>query len=212
MKRLLCLITAAMTVATVGCRSMYYSAWEKMGKQKRHLLKDNVEAARDDQQEASAQFKDALTQLKEIYSINGGELEAYYRDLEADYNDCRSRAEDVRGRISKIERVAEDLFKEWEAEINQISSANLRRGSRRKLTETRRRYGTMIQSMRRAELRMGGVLTKLKDQVLYVKHNLNAQAIGALKTEAGAIEKEIAGLINEMNRSIAEADKFIQGL
>lgn len=52
--------------AVSGCRSTYYAAYEKFGVHKRDLLKKRVTAARDEQQAAGEQFKDALTRLKEI--------------------------------------------------------------------------------------------------------------------------------------------------
>ncbi len=40
--------------AMLGCRSTYYAMWESVGKEKRHLLKDEVAAAREDQAQASS--------------------------------------------------------------------------------------------------------------------------------------------------------------
>ncbi|MDA3918763.1 MAG: DUF2959 family protein [Deltaproteobacteria bacterium] len=53
------------------------------------------------------------------------------------------------------------------------------------------------------------VLAKLKDYALYLKHNLNAQAVGSLSGEVVSIEEDVAGLIKEMTASIKEAQNFI---
>ncbi len=53
------------------------------------------------------------------------------------------------------------------------------------------------------------VLIKLKDYVLYLKHNLNAKAIGSLSGEMVSIEKDVEKLIRDMNVSIKEAESFI---
>jgi hypothetical protein len=195
-----------------GCRTTYYSLWETFGKEKRDLLKDNVEKTRDAQAAATEQFKDALTNLKELYGFQGGELEKMYDRIKADYDRSANRADTVRTRIKKMEQVANDLFAEWEKEIDQMESPNLKSSSRQRLSETRSKYGSLSQSMRRAEQSMEPVLRQFRDQVLYLKHNLNAQAIGALKGEAAAIESEIRRLVKDMDTSIAEADAFIQGL
>ncbi|HPC59459.1 MAG TPA: DUF2959 family protein [Verrucomicrobiota bacterium] len=195
-----------------GCKSTYYAAYEKLGVYKRDLLKKRVAAARDDQQAASEQFKDALTRLKEIYSFDGGKLEKAYRDLESDYKKSADRASAVRKRIADVESVGADLFKEWEQEINQMSTASLAESSRRQLRDTRARYDQMVAALKRAEGSMEPVLTKLRDQVLYLKHNLNAQAIASLRGEATHIQLEIANLIADMNASIAKADEFIQAM
>ncbi|MGL6012349.1 MAG: DUF2959 family protein, partial [Shewanella oncorhynchi] len=97
-------------------------------------------------------------------------------------------------------------------EISEISKANLRRNSEAKLKETRRAYEQLIKSMRRAESKMPPILTAMKDNMLYLKHNLNAQAIGAIKSEFTSLQTDISGLIKEMNTSINESSKFIEAL
>ena len=198
--------------AVVGCRSTYYSVWEKFGKHKRDLLRDNVEQVRDDQQAAAEQFKDVLTRLKELTGFKGGDLEKIYDRLNADYKASESKAETVRDRIRKVEQVAADLFREWDQEIGTIQNPNLRSSSRDKLTDTKAKYQSLHSAMLRAERSMQPVLTQFRDHVLYLKHNLNAQAIGALKGEVGSIEGDVSALLKEMNRAIAEADAFIKTL
>jgi len=200
-----------LTLST-GCRSTYYKAWEKFGVYKRDLLKKNVEEARDDQKKATEQFKDALTRLKEMYGFEGGDLEKTYNKLQADYDKSEARANTVKERIRKVETVATDLFKEWEQEIGTMESSKLASSSREKLRETKEKYDSLHSSMLKAEGSMEPVLRQFHDQVLYLKHNLNAAAVGALKGETVDIEKEIQNLIRDMNASIQEADSFIEGL
>jgi hypothetical protein len=203
---------AAGLLLLAGCRSTYYATMEKFGVYKRDILKDNVEDARDEQKKATEQFKDALTRLRELYNIQGGDLEKTYDRLQADFTKSETRATAVRERISKVETVASDLFKEWEQEIQQMESTKLASQSREKLRATREKFESLHSTMKRAEASMDPVLKQFKDQVLYLKHNLNAQAIGALKGETVDIEKEIQQLISDMNASIQQADAFIKGL
>jgi hypothetical protein len=206
---LLVLIACAMPPLS-GCKSAYYATYEKFGVYKRDLLKKYVVAARDDQQKASEQFKDALTKLKEVYAFDGGNLEKSYRELDSEYKQSADRATAVRKRIADVETVGTDLFKEWEAEIKQITTPSLADGSRRQLHETRAKFDLMLGALKKAERSMDPVLTKLHDQVLYLKHNLNAAAIASLRGEATNIQAEISNLITDMNASIAKADEFIK--
>ncbi len=194
----------------VGCRSAYYAAWETLGKEKRHLLRTNVEKARTEQKEAAEQFKDALTRMKELYGFEGGDLENIYNKIKADYERSEERAAAVRKRIENVEQIAADLFKEWEGEIREISDPNLREKSRRTLQSSRQSYARLEKAMKRAEASMQPVLRRQKDQVLYLKHNLNAQAIGSLKKEVGSIELDVQKLVQEMEKSIQEADTFLK--
>src|SRR5262249_39463217 len=133
----------ALALAAGGCRSAYYSTWEKFGVYKRDLLKRNVHAARDGQKAAGEQFKDAPTRLHELYGFQGGDLEKTYRTLQRDYDRSVERANEVHKRVKDVQTVANDLFTEWEKEIKEISSERLRDDSRQKLHETRARYEEM---------------------------------------------------------------------
>jgi hypothetical protein len=199
-------------ICVVGCRSTYYAIWEKLGREKRDLLRANVVDARDAQQAASQQFKTALERMKEMYGFDGGKLETAYNEFKSEYESCASRADKVRSGIKDVEQVAGDLFKEWDNEIGQISEAKMRADSRSKLNASREKYDQLHASMKRAESSMDPILTKFHDNVLYLKHNLNAAAIGALKGESVKIEADISQLIADMNKSIAQSDAFIKTL
>ncbi|AWL10836.1 hypothetical protein HMF8227_00330 [Saliniradius amylolyticus] len=210
MKRLLTLMATMLVLA--GCQSAYYAAMEKVGFEKRDILVDRVEDARDAQEDAQQQFSSALEEFSHLIDFDGGELQTVYNNLKDEYEASQASAERVSERIDSIEDVAGDLFAEWEQELAQYSNESLRRDSRRKLSETERRYQNLIRSMRRAESRMEPVLTALNDNVLYLKHNLNANAIGALQSELGSIRNDVDQLIKEMNSAIAESNDFIQTL
>lgn len=202
--------------ASTGCaskaRDVMYSAYEKVGIQKRDLLKKRITTARDDQKEASETFTDALDKLRAVYAVDGGELEKRYDKLKSSYDKSVDDADEVKKSIEKVETVAGDLFKEWEKEDGEIQAADLRAKSQKQLNDTKRRYNEMITSLKQSESRMQPVLAAFKDQVLFMKHNLNAQAIASLKGESLKIETNINQLIERMNKSIKDADEFIARL
>ncbi len=193
-----------------GCRAAYYSAWEKVGKEKRHLLQDQVQAAKADQAGASDGFKTVMTRVKELYGFEGGDLEEYYAHLVKDYNMCHKRAEKVEDRIESVEKIAADLFAEWGAEIKDLSNPQFQENSRQQLAATRVRYDKMHASMRVSADKMWPVLNSLNDYVIYLKHNLNARAMGSLKKEMTDIEGDVTILIEDISASIDEADAFLK--
>lgn len=195
-----------------ACSSAYYKTMEGLGIEKRDILVDRVEDARDAQGDASEQFASALDQFRSTVNFDGGDLEATYDRLNAEYEDSVSEAEEVSERIDAVESVAEDLFREWEQELDEYSRAELRRTSASLLSDTRKRYKQMMTSMRRAESSMEPVLEAFHDQVLVLKHNLNARAIGSLRNELDSIERDTAKLIEQMQVAIAEANTFIDSM
>ncbi len=196
----------------VGCSGAYYKTMESFGLEKRDILVDRVEDARDAQEEASEQFASALDQFRSVVAFDGGDLEDVYDRLNAEYERSRDDAAAVSERVDEVESVAEDLFEEWQRELEEFSRADLRRNSESLLRDTQRRYQQMMVAMRRAERSMDPVLEAFQDQVLMLKHNLNARAIGALRNELSSIEKETARLITDMQNAIAEADSFIRSM
>jgi len=210
MRRFLLLAFALLTLA--GCQSAYYSALEKVGLHKRDILVDRVEDARDSQQDAKEQFKDALERYRSVVQVDGGELEERYEALNSEFEASENSAREVRDRIDAVEDVAEALFKEWKQELDEYSNASLRATSQRNLERTQEDYRVLLQRMKAAEKRIDPVLDVLRDQVLFLKHNLNARAIGALKGEYRTLEGNVDQLLAEMQRAIDEADVFIRQL
>lgn len=212
MHRLILPLALLMLLAAAGCSKTYYAAMEKVGYDKREILADRVDSARESQQDAKEQFANALERYKRVVAVEGGELEEKYYILNDEYETSEARAEAVRDRIDAVEDVADALFEEWAEEINQYSSAKLKRSSQQKLTATKSRYTKLIRAMNKASRAMDPVLAAFKDQVLYLKHNLNAKAIAALEGELSTIRSDVDVLIRDMEASIAEADEFIKTL
>jgi hypothetical protein len=206
------LLLAAVAFSSLSCATTYYRTMETFGVHKRDILVDRVQDARDSQAEAGEQFRSALEKFRDVVDFESGELEQKYEKLRAEYERSEAKAQEVSQRIDSVENVAEDLFAEWESELDEYSDARLRRSSESTLRETRKKYDELIVTMRRAESKMPPVLARLRDQVLFLKHNLNARAVGSLQGVAVELQGDVDALLRELERSIAEADEFIADL
>ena len=196
-----------------GCTSLYNATMEGVfGYEKRELFKKSVTALQSEQKDAQKEFKDALTRLKELYGFHGGELESVYEKVKSSYERCDGEAKTVHTRIENMEDLAKSMFSEWEKEIQQYTNPNLAATSRDQLRLTKDRYAQLSRTVREAESAMQPVLGQLKDNVLFLKHNLNASAIGSLQGEASGIQKQIEQLLTQMNTAIAASDSFIKTL
>lgn len=195
-----------------ACQSMYYGTMEQFGQHKRDILVDRVESARDEQAEAKEQFRSALERFDAVVGTTGGDLRAKYDELQSQLDRSEDAAKNVRDRIESVEEVALALFEEWEAELDQYTNADMRIRSEESLRQTRERCRQLIGAMRRAERRMEPVLVAFRDNVLFLKHNLNAQAIASLQGEVVSLESDVSRLIAEMEAAIEEADAFIESM
>ncbi len=199
-------------LATVlsACDTVTYSALEVFGIHKRDVLTGNVRDARESQEEAREEFKDALERFGSIVDIEETGLKQAYDRLNAEYQDVNKAAADVSRRIDDVESVADDLFDEWADEIRLYTNNRLRDDSKERFTATRSRYQSMLASMEEAEDSMQPVLNTFRDNVFYLKHNLNAQAIGSLKGTFDSLEGDVERLVAQMNSSIERSNQFIE--
>lgn len=205
-------LCAVLLTLNTGCQTVrtgYYNAWEKFGYAKRERLVDNVKAAAEEQGEAKQQFATALEQFKSIVNFDGGNLETVYNKLNKEYERCEDAADGVNGKIADVKNVAKSLFTEWQGEVDQINDETLKGKSQNLYDKTQDAYEEMIARMDRAAGTMKPVLQSFKDRVLFIKGNLNAQAIASLKGTEVELGSEIDNLIKEMEASIKEADEFI---
>jgi len=207
--RTLLIVTVSMLT---GCASAYYGTMEKVGVHKRDILVDRVESARDAQTEAQEQFQSALDQFASVIQLEDSDLKRAYEALNDEYEESEAAASAVSERIDKVESVADALFEEWEDELALYENQSLKASSSRQLSQTRQRYGDMLRSMRQAEQTMQPVLNGFRDNVLFLKHNLNAQAIGSLRGEFTTLKSDISRLITRMNQSIDQSNEFIRAL
>lgn len=195
-----------------ACTSTGIAIREQLGYAKREQLVDRVEDARDAQEAAKKQFDSALDEFLALTGGTGTKLEETYNKLKSQAGKANDRAETVRSRIKSVEAVSAALFKEWEAELKQYKTDALRQSSEQMLRSTKDQYGRLIGVMKSAESRMQPVLDVFNEQVLFLKHNLNAQAIASLQGTAQQIETDVAQLIKDLEASIAEANEFIESM
>ncbi|MCH6255198.1 DUF2959 domain-containing protein [Puniceicoccaceae bacterium K14] len=199
-----------LSVLSGGCQSAYYGAMEKMGVHKRDILVDRVESAKNAQEDAKEQFVSTFDQFVSVSGVEVSELKKSYDSLQKKYDASEAAATDVIDRISGIRSVAEALFKEWGNELDIYSNEDLRKASEAQLDATKELYAKLMVSMEEVSNRMTPVLEAFRDQTLFLKHNLNAQAISALNQTSMSLEAEVEELIAQMETSINEANDFIE--
>jgi chromosome segregation ATPase len=200
---------AVVLAALLGCQKTYYTMLEQVGVEKRELLTKRIGRAKESQQEAEQEFRDALEKFQALTGHGGGDLEDRYDRLRSAFDRSEEQAREVNDRIDAVESVANDLIDEWKEELDRYQDRSLRRRSEARLHEMERELDRLLGAMHRAERSLDPVLEKFEDRVLYVKHNLNAAALAGLQDDLPEIERDVGRLVREMQASITEADRFI---
>jgi len=181
-------------------------------KEPRDVLITRVEAASEAQQETAEEFRSALEKFKDVVNFDGGDLEKKFNTLSAAYDRSEDAASNVSKRVDRVVKATNTLLSEWRDELSEYHDASIKQRAEAQFDETRIKAENLIAAMRKAEKKTEPVLGAFKDQVLFVKHNLNMQAISALQQESTIIEQDVSALILDMEASIAEAESFINSI
>ena len=201
-----------MMIALAGCTSSYYKAMKTFGREKRDILVSRVKDSKKDQQQAKEQIKTTLESFQELTGFQGGSLEKNYKKLDGEYEKAADSAQKLHNRIGSIDQVSSDLFKEWQKEIDGMQNKKLKAQSAVMLRQSRLSEAAYVKSMRQTEARMTPVITAFHDQVTFLKHNLNARAIGSLKGTSTQMSTDVDVLMISIDGSMAQADALIASL
>jgi hypothetical protein len=195
-----------------GCHSTYYKAMSTLGKEKRDILVQRIKDAKKDQDQTKQKLQTTMESFQALTGFKGGSREKSYKRLNSDYESAASQADKLHDKIQSIDQVSNDLFKEWQGEINAMDNGKLKSQDSVMLRNAKTRQATYMRAMHRTEDQIAPVLKAFHDQVLFLKHNLNARAIGSLKNTSAGLQSDVAGLVQSIDASSQEADKLISSL
>ncbi|MGD0306430.1 MAG: DUF2959 family protein [Candidatus Acidiferrales bacterium] len=205
-------IVIAGALAATGCTSAYYKTMQKLGKEKRDILVQRVKDSKKDQEDTKEKLQTTMESFQALTGFQGGSLEKSYKKLNSDYESAADQVGKLHDRIQSIDKVSNDLFTEWQGEINQMSNAKLKARSAAMLKDSQARQASFMKAMRNTETRIAPVMAAFHDQVLFLKHNLNARAIGSLKGTSAKMDTDVTALMKSIDGSMAEADNLINSL
>jgi len=208
--------TIGMTIALVlilssqGCNnSLGYSFQEAMGTPKRQVLLSRVQDTRDSLKETKKTFASAMQQFGSVYKESGAKLENKYVILKKEYDTCNSKASELRGQIANVKSIGQVLFQEWQKELDQFTNEQMRKLSEVKMQQTREKYVTMTDSMDRVSARITPVMNSMNDQLLNIKHSLNALIVVSLEEELTQLRGHMDSLSADIDASVNHCNAFI---
>jgi hypothetical protein len=211
-RRTVCIPLIAVILLVTGCTTAYYKTMQTLGKEKRDILVQRIKDAKKDQDQTKQQLQTTMESFQALTGFQGGSLEKSYKRLNSDYESANSQAGKLHDKIQSIDQVSNDLFKEWQGEIAAMGNAKLKAQDTVMLRNAKTRQATYMRAMRRTEDQIAPVLKAFRDQVLFLKHNLNSRAIGSLKATTAGLQGDVADLIQSIDASSQEADKLISSL
>ena len=122
MRRAVSLSVIVFSLLLSGCHSTYYKAMSTLGKEKRDILVQRIKDAKKDQDQTKQQLQTTMQSFQALTGFQGGSLEKSYKRLNSDYESANSQAGKLHDKIQSIDQVSNDLFKEWQGEINAMDN------------------------------------------------------------------------------------------
>jgi hypothetical protein len=171
-----------------------------------------IKEAKKDQDQTKQQLQTTMESFQALTGFQGGSLERNYKRLNSDYENAASQAGKLHDKVQSINQVSNDLFREWQGEISAMSNGKLKSQDTVMLRDAKVRQATYLRAMRKTEDQIAPVLKAFRDQVLFLKHNLNSRAIGSLKSTSANLQSDVAELVQSIDASSQEADKLITSL
>lgn len=191
-----------------SCTTIYYSVWEKLGKEKRDLLVSKLSASREAQGELKEALETTSDRIQKEYPFDGGKAGKAYDMLSADFKSVSARFEEVKRENDNVNAIARDLFREWEREAKGMADAELRSQSLQQLRVSKASFESLSNRMQRSIEKVTPLLKKLDDHRLYRKHMLNAKATRSLEKSLRGLDPEIESLKKDIEQSIRSVSEF----
>lgn len=194
-----------------GCASVEKAVSTRFGLHRQDTLVRELHAAREAHLVAQDQFAVATEAFD--WMLEPEEeipLRQRYEDLSREFVRTEFRAAEMRDATDRLERAARAYFMDWEDRLYEYADPVIRNTSRRQLDTTRQEYEEAVGHVRRTEVRTNRVLDALGDQVRYLRHNLNHQALAALRNPAIELQLEMKDLLEELERAADHLDRVAE--
>jgi len=150
-----------------GCKSTYYKTMRTLGKEKRDILVSRIKDAKKDQDQTKKQLQTTMESFQALTGFKGGSLEKSYKRLNSDYESAASQAGKLHDKIQSIDQVSNDLFKEWQGEINDMDNIKLKSQDLVMLRNAKTRQATYMRAMRSTEDQIAPVLKPFRTRCCF---------------------------------------------
>lgn len=153
--------------------------------------------------------------VRDYNQILAGEAEdnrAAYKKLQKSLKKSEKSAAAVGAQAEKMDSAASEYFASWEASLSEFTSDEMRARSEERMKETRQRYDGILQAGREAGEAFRPFVTLLKDQIVFLGHDLNPAAIEDLQDDAERLNSQAKEVFSKIDETKRTAMRYIASL
>ena len=151
----------------------------------------------------------ALDTLHAVVAL-GTDAMASYAELVDALEVSEERAEALRAVIKPMDRAAEQVFEQWNSDLNSFTRAEMRKRSRDRMLDTRERYDAIITAAEPAREAYEELNAGLRDCVLFLGHDFNANAVAEIESDVLALTQLASELDERLEECREAAWEYLQ--
>ena len=200
----LLVFTLALLVA--GCAS----SGAKESVQEVEGLASRIERVHETAERAKERARGAVDRLSSLVAPDfDGDAVAAYMDLVDAVELSERDAERLRGELEPMRKAAEQVFAQWEADLEAYSSPRIRQRSSERLAVTRQRFDAIVKSLTPALDSLDTFHAALRDQVLFLEHDLNREAAALVQPEAMRLAQDAGRIEATLDVCLATTQAYV---
>ena len=165
---------------------------------------------------AIADTKVQLMKTMEVYNSlfadDADNRKKIYNNIQKEMENTEKRRGKIVEEAAKMNAEADALFKDWTNSTAAIESPDLRKRSEERLNATKASYAEIGTAAQKAGDMYGPFMKALQDQITFLGHDLNPDAVASLKPDAAKLNERADQLIRSIDDTIATSNKNIGAL
>jgi len=165
---------------------------------------------------AIADTKLQLTKTMDVYNSlfadDADNRKKIYNNIQKEMENTEKRRGKIVEEAAKMNAEADALFKDWTNSTAAIESPDLRKRSEERLNATKASYAEIGTAAKKAGDIYGPFMKALQDQVTFLGHDLNPDAVASLKPDAAKLNERADQLIKSIDDTIGTANTNIGAL
>ncbi len=206
-------IAALAAFALSACQSSgYTSSLTLEGVDHQTDLAREVSRAMETQLESQEAFNTALDLITRFTEPRAEVDLDLHEDLLDQVDTCADHVADLEPQIADLQAVGATLFSDWQAELDQFSSPQIRARSEERMREVQVSFASLLEQLRATNQQTAAALVTLRDYVLFFNHNLNPRAIESLRSENAGVAEVIGTLNAEVDAAAEVTEAFLGSL
>jgi chromosome segregation ATPase len=162
--------------------------------------------------ETKVQLMKTIDVYNALMADNAKDRKKLYKNLQNEMNNTEKRRAKIDEEAAQMKTEADTLFTQWAESAAAIEKLDLRKRSEERLEATKASYAEIQSVGQKAADLYPPFMKALQDQIAYLGHDLNAEAVASLAPEAAKLNEEAEALTRSLDDTISTANEKIGAL